>query len=515
MSTMSSSTVVAASVAPYISDNFTAKAASSAFQIPEGSVAGFTAWKEANANANVKWYTKTEGSTAIFMGLKANEDKPSDAVPVDDSELHIVYASLEASLQQSLVDWAMARAEDERLQKTSYTSVNNVLTQIPEVDVNVDLSSLSQSELLQLLKQLVGISQSLKMENALGDAKDLQSKALQLGLSVDLLAQGLELQATFAADSAAAIAFDDTASTVKNEAVTIGVLDNDADVTPDSDALVAGSVTITSQPTNGSVVMNEDGTVTYTPKKDYVGPDSFKYTVKNDDGAVSNEATVNLTVNATSSDSTQSSTNAAGSNTALNDLFAKAINEMVGEYQSNVAAAKLAYNEAATASLSQKQLADLTSTAFTTLIKSLKSSADLGFLATSAELKFGIVQETLQTTNGFVLNTAAGASREAEIEAVEAQLRQALSDPALKSNFMDALAATADNLGTADIALPLQTQLYQELTDAIIKTIVEDPNLLNDIASEAVDSGTRFFDMLGNELEGASKKENAEQQQFS
>jgi hypothetical protein len=513
MSTMSSSTVVAASVAPYVSDNFTAKAASSAFQIPEGSVAGFTAWKE--ANANVQWYTKKEGSTVSFVGLNANEEKPSDAVPVGDSELHIVYASLEASLHQSLVDWAMARAQDELLQKTSYASVNNVLTQIPEVDVNADLSSLSQSELLQLLKQLVGISQSLKMENALGDAKDLQSKALQLGLSVDLLAQGLELQATFAADSAAPIAFDDAASTAKNEAVTISVLGNDADVSPNSDALVAGSVKITSQPTNGSVVVNNDGTVTYTPNPDYQGPDSFTYTVEDDDGVVSNEASVNLTVSATSPDSTQSSTNATGSNTALNDLFAKAINEMVGEYQSNVAAAKLAYSEAAASSLSQKQLADLTSTAFRTLIKSLSSSADLGFLATSAELKFGIVQETLQTRDGFVLNTAASASREAQTESVEAQLRQALSDPGLKSNFMDALAATADNLGTADLALPLQTQLYQELADAIVKTIVEDPNLLNDIASEAVDSGTRFFDMLGNELEGASKKENAEQQQFS
>jgi len=261
--------------------------------------------------------------------------------------------------------------------------------------------------------------------------------------------------------------------------------------------------------------VNNDGTVTYTPNPDYQGPDSFTYTVEDDDGAVSNEASVNLTVSATSPDSTQSSTNATGSNTALNDLFAKAINEMVGEYQSNVAAAKLAYSEAAASSLSQKQLADLTSTAFRTLIKSLSSSADLGFLATSAELKFGIVQETLQTRDGFVLNTAASASREAQTESVEAQLRQALGDPGLKSNFMDALAATADNLGTADLALPLQTQLYQELADAIVKTIVEDPNLLNDIASEAVDSGTRFFDMLGNELEGASKKENAEQQQFS
>ena len=513
MSTMTASTVVAASVAPYVSDNFTAKAASSAFQIPEGNLAAFSAWKE--ANANVQWYTKKEGNTVTFLSVNANSTKPTDAVPVADSELHIVYASLEASLQQSLVDWAMGRAQDEMLQRAGYDSVNYLLTKIPEVDVNADLSSLSQSELLQLIKQLVGVSQSLKMNNAFGDVQDAQSKALQLGLSANLLAQGLALQATFDAETAAPKTAEDTASTKPNQPVTIDVLANDIDLSPSSDGLNAKSVKITSSPSNGNLKVNNDGTVTYTPNEDYSGADSFSYTVADENGTESNEATVNLTVNNNSQGGAQSSTNTASGSTALNDLFAAAINEMVGDYQNNLDAAQLAYDEVAAAKLSQQELTDLTSTSFKSFIKSLNSSADLGFLATSVELKFGVVQETVQTSDGFVLNTAASNSREAQILAVEAQLRQAVNDPALQSNFMDALAATADSLGTADIPLPVQTQLYRELTSAIIKSTLDDPYLLNNIASSAVESGTRFLDLLSNELEGAARTENAEQEQFS
>jgi len=38
------------------------------------------------------------------------------------------------------------------------------------------------------------------------------------------------------------------------------------------------------------------GVVTYTPNTGYVGSDSYTYTVQDDDGAVSNEATVLIMV---------------------------------------------------------------------------------------------------------------------------------------------------------------------------------------------------------------------------
>src|SRR6185503_2108250 len=65
---------------------------------------------------------------------------------------------------------------------------------------------------------------------------------------------------------------NDTASTNEDTAVTTNVLTNDTfEGTP-----VVTSVT---QGTNGSVVNNGDGTVTYTPTADFNGADSYTYTV--------------------------------------------------------------------------------------------------------------------------------------------------------------------------------------------------------------------------------------------
>ncbi len=48
---------------------------------------------------------------------------------------------------------------------------------------------------------------------------------------------------------------------------------------------------------NGSVIVNADGTFTYTPTTNYTGPDSFTYTVTDADSGESDTRTVNLTVN--------------------------------------------------------------------------------------------------------------------------------------------------------------------------------------------------------------------------
>jgi len=90
------------------------------------------------------------------------------------------------------------------------------------------------------------------------------------------------------------VAMDDSSSTDEDTAVTFNITDNDTDLDGTIDVT---SVVIVSGPTNGSLVENNDGTVTYTPNTNYNGPDSFTYTVQDDDGQVSNIATVNLTVN--------------------------------------------------------------------------------------------------------------------------------------------------------------------------------------------------------------------------
>jgi predicted GH43/DUF377 family glycosyl hydrolase len=87
---------------------------------------------------------------------------------------------------------------------------------------------------------------------------------------------------------------DDTATTEEDVAVTVDVTANDSD---DDGNLDLTSVAIVSAPTHGTAVPNADGTVTYTPDADYHGSDSFTYTVDDDDGATSNEATVTVTIN--------------------------------------------------------------------------------------------------------------------------------------------------------------------------------------------------------------------------
>ena len=93
-------------------------------------------------------------------------------------------------------------------------------------------------------------------------------------------------------------ALADEATTIQNTAVTIDVLANDTD---SDGSLDAASVQTVELPQNGEVIINTDGTITYTPDTDFVGTDSFSYTVDDDEGATSNTATVDLTVEAVTS----------------------------------------------------------------------------------------------------------------------------------------------------------------------------------------------------------------------
>ncbi len=84
-------------------------------------------------------------------------------------------------------------------------------------------------------------------------------------------------------------AHDDSATTTEDTPVAVNVLANDSD--PDGDSL---SVISTTSPTQGgSAVIESDDTVTYTPPADYVGTDTFDYTIS--DGSATATATVAIT----------------------------------------------------------------------------------------------------------------------------------------------------------------------------------------------------------------------------
>ncbi|MEJ5992768.1 Ig-like domain-containing protein, partial [Ramlibacter sp. PS3R-8] len=91
----------------------------------------------------------------------------------------------------------------------------------------------------------------------------------------------------------APVAQGDSASTVKDAPVVIAMatlLANDGDI--DGDTLTISSFT---QPANGTIVDNLDGTFTYQPAAGFTGPDSFTYTVSDGNGGFST-ATVALNV---------------------------------------------------------------------------------------------------------------------------------------------------------------------------------------------------------------------------
>ncbi|MBK9121838.1 MAG: tandem-95 repeat protein [Chloroflexi bacterium] len=93
----------------------------------------------------------------------------------------------------------------------------------------------------------------------------------------------------------APVAVDDSYSTNEDVALVVdigtGVLANDTDV--ETDPLTAVKV---SDPANGAVTFNSDGSFTYTPAAHFNGSDSFTYRA-NDGTADSNVATVTITVN--------------------------------------------------------------------------------------------------------------------------------------------------------------------------------------------------------------------------
>jgi hypothetical protein len=92
----------------------------------------------------------------------------------------------------------------------------------------------------------------------------------------------------------APLAAKDVTSTDQNTPLNVNVAANDSDV---DGSVVATTVTIAAAPKNGAAIVDPaTGVVAYTPNSGYVGSDSLKYTVQDNDGAFSNVATVGINV---------------------------------------------------------------------------------------------------------------------------------------------------------------------------------------------------------------------------
>ena len=94
--------------------------------------------------------------------------------------------------------------------------------------------------------------------------------------------QALSLADIAALAAEAPVATNDVATTAVDTAVNINVIANDTDL--DSETITVLDV---GNPTNGTVVNNNDGTVTYTPNTSYTGGDRFTYLAADLDDTVS------------------------------------------------------------------------------------------------------------------------------------------------------------------------------------------------------------------------------------
>lgn len=194
---LSASTNVAAAIANFFPDNYTALLQAGAAAPPAGTyiapqTQAFADWKAANQNK--QFYLIESGSTYKLGSVTGTSTAlPTGAKPVD---LNVAYAI--ESKEFSLTDWVMGRVADEIRRALTLEATASALLALPEVDMNTDFSSMSQADLQLMLQRLVTVSKVLKQAMALDDK---QFGASALGLAVSRLAEAIDQQALFLAQA--------------------------------------------------------------------------------------------------------------------------------------------------------------------------------------------------------------------------------------------------------------------------------------------------------------------------
>ncbi|MEO8270440.1 MAG: Ig-like domain-containing protein, partial [Aureliella sp.] len=115
----------------------------------------------------------------------------------------------------------------------------------------------------------------------------------------------------------APVAVDDHYSIAVGQSRSLDVLVNDSDVDSTIDPR---TIEITSRAGFGALTVSQTGIITYTPESGYRGNDSFRYTVKDSTGTVSNEAEVFLIVNSAPTAANDSAFTVKGDPVTINVL---------------------------------------------------------------------------------------------------------------------------------------------------------------------------------------------------
>jgi len=579
---LSANTNVASTVANYFSDNYQALlqagTAVPATATTASSIEAFNTWKATNSGKQF-FLEKSGDSSYKLSSVTGDASKvPAGAVPVG---LNVAYAI--ESKELSLTDWTMARISDEIRLANAQEAFGSALSFAPEADVSFDPSSMSQADLMQLLRRLGQARSDLKTATALGNASDRQNSAAALGLSATLLGAAMEQQRLFN-ETVPTLATRSETTTLASAQIKLNsatgadgaaqsVLADRTGAREAADTKLAGknSDLATAKETLKTAQEVELSAQSTFESKSKALEDALK--AKTDAPASSSEAELALldaaVLDATNAKAaaaddlgeaksavTRATTGVSGASSAVEAakselataseiekqaadaanltsaalltatteynqakgaydqvalsyaVMSAALTQLVAASTSNLEAAQLAYNETAASTVSSSTLSGLTSAAGGALNSRLKSAADVALLTNPAVSLFSAL-DVQQTDDGYVINTSGMSTRETQKAAVRAALEEALSDPALQTALADAMAANADSLGTADMALPDQTRLYNEVAAAMISAMRSNDGYLDELASNAVDFGTQLSQMLGNELVSASKRDNA------
>jgi VCBS repeat-containing protein len=184
-------------------------------------------------------------------------------------------------------------------------SANTLLANDSDVDLPDDVLSIDEVAGTSLLGAVVTLSsdgqtvsydprgaaaiQALRPGQTISDVFTYRARDLSGALT-----NPTNVTITLSGVNDAPVAANDLVSVAQNQPTIFSPLANDSDI---DGTLNPASVLITLQPAFGSLTINNAGQFTYTPSSSFTGTDFIRYVVRDDLGAVSNQASISIVVN--------------------------------------------------------------------------------------------------------------------------------------------------------------------------------------------------------------------------
>ncbi|MDY6989262.1 MAG: cadherin-like domain-containing protein [Thermodesulfobacteriota bacterium] len=177
-------------------------------------------------------------------------------------------------------------------QPRTYNSVMNLNSTVPGAYAGFNLDDADGESSLDLLSSQGYVDTYLYHYDVTTLDKG-PDQSTDYAMVLRIMADGSTVLNPSSGQNQGPIANDDGATTSEDTSVDVNVTANDTD----ADGTIDGAtVSIVTDASNGTTYNNGDGTVTYTPDPGFTGSDAFTYTVQDNEGAVSNEATVTVQV---------------------------------------------------------------------------------------------------------------------------------------------------------------------------------------------------------------------------